>query len=328
MSRAVFVTGGSGFVGAAAIRALAGEGMAVRALSRRPESDALIRQAGGEPVRGALEDITPRHMAGAEIVIHAAARVQAWGRHADFARVNVEGTRRLLAAARQAGVRRFIHIGTEAALFVGRPLCDIAEDDLPLALRSPFPYARSKALAERLVRTADDPAAGLRTIVLRPRMIWGPGDRTLLPTLSRMVAAGRFVWVDHGRARTNTTHIANLVHAIRLALTGGAGGRAYFIHDGEVQLLRDFLTRLAATRGLTLPARSVPRAVIEPLAAGVETLWRLFAPRREPPVSRMVVALMATDCILRLDAARRELGYEPQVTVEEGLAALARTGSA
>jgi len=319
----VFVTGGSGFVGAATISALRKEGMRVRALSRRPQSDEVIRRAGGEPVRGALEEIMPRHLAGAEIVVHAAARVQAWGRHADFARVNVEGTRRLLAAARASGVRRFIHIGTEAALFVGRALVDIAEDDLPLATRSPFPYARSKAQAERLVREADDPDSGMRTIVLRPRLIWGPGDRTLLPTICRLAEAGRFVWVDEGRVRTNTTHIANLVHAIRLALTRGVGGHAYFIHDGEVWVLRAFLSRLAATRGVTLPARSLPSAVLRPLAAMVEPIWRIFAPDREPPISRMAVALMATDCLLRCDAARRDLGYEPQVTVREGLAALA-----
>ena len=324
----VFVTGGSGFVGAATISALAKKGMRVRALSRRPQSDEVIRRVGGEPVRGVLEEVTPRHLAGAEIVVHAAARVQAWGHHADFARVNVDGTRRLLAAARDAGVRRFIHIGTEAALFVGRPLLEIAEDDLPLATRSPFPYARSKAQAEQLVRGADDPDNDFRTIVLRPRLIWGPGDRTLLPTICRMAEAGQFVWVDQGRVRTNTTHITNLVHAIGLALTKGVGGRAYFIHDGEVWLLKDFLRRLAATRGVALPDRSLPSVVLRPLAAMVESLWRVFAPDREPPVTRMAVALMAADCILRCDAARRDLGYEPQVTVREGLAALAGDASA
>ncbi len=319
----VFVTGGSGFVGAATIAALVADGMRVRALSRRSQSDAAIRRAGGEPVRGTLEEIAPRHLAGAEIVVHAAARVESWGPYADFARVNVDGTRRLLAAAREVGARRFIHIGTEAALFVGCSLVDIAEDDLPLATRSPFPYARSKGRAEQLVRAADDPGNGFRTIVLRPRLIWGPGDRTLLPTICRMAKAGRFVWVDGGRARTNTTHIANLVHAIRLALTKGKGGRAYFIHDGEVWALKDFLSRLAATRGVTLPKRSLSSTVLRPLAAVVEPIWGVFAPDREPPISRMAVALMAADCVLRWDAARRDLGYAPPVTVRDGLAALA-----
>ncbi len=328
MAVTAFVTGGSGFVGGAVVRDLARRGMRVRALSRGPDSEGRIAALGGTPVRGDLESASADQLAGAQLVVHAAARVAAWGPVELFHGVNVVGTARLLDAARRAGVRRFVHIGTEAALFDGRPLVDIAEDDRPLAIHSPFAYARTKALAERLVRAADDPETGFRTIVLRPRMIWGPGDRTLLPAIARMAAAGRFVWVDGGRARTNTTHIANLLHAIRLAFSRGKGGRAYFIHDGEIWRMKDFLTCLAATRGIVLPARSLPSSVLRPVAAAVEALWSRFAPDAEPPITRMAVALMAADCVLRLDAARADLGYAPVIPVEEGLAQLTAAGAA
>ncbi|RMF16202.1 MAG: NAD-dependent epimerase/dehydratase family protein [Alphaproteobacteria bacterium] len=322
MSADIFVTGGSGFVGAATVRYLSNAGYWVRALSRSEASDRAIRAAGGEPVRGDLESVSGTHLAGCEAVVHAAAHVRAWGRWRDFRRVNVAGTARLLAVAREAGVRRFIHIGTEAALFHGQPMCDIAEDDLPLALRSPYPYARTKAEAERLVRAADDPVRGFRTIVLRPRMIWGPGDRTLLPALAQMVETGRFAWVDHGRAATSTTHIDNLTRAIALALEHGEGGSVFFITDGETVTLRDFLSRLAASIGLTLPDRSVPGGWLRTIAFVVEPTWRFLAPEREPPITRMVAAMLACPCTLRIDRARSELGYRPVVSVEEGLARL------
>ncbi len=318
----VFVTGGSGFVGGAAIRHLVGLGYRVRALSRSEDGDRAIRRAGGEPVRGDLATVSAAHLAACDAVVHAAAFVRPWGRWRDFRRVNVEGTARLLEAARTAAVRRFVHIGTEAALFRGRPMRDI-DERAPLALDAPYPYARTKAEAERLVLAADDPAAGFRTIVLRPRMIWGPGDRTILPGLLRMVEGGGFAWVDGGRARTSTTHIANLVHAIALALERGEGGTALFVTDGETTTLRDFLSRLAGTRGVALPDRSVPGWMLRALAFVVESFWRLLAIEREPPITRMVAAMMACDCTLRIDRARAELGYEPPITVAEGLRRLA-----
>ncbi len=89
------------------------------------------------------------------------------------------------------------------------------------------------------------------TITLRQRFLWGPGDQTLLPVLARMVRAGRFVWIDHGRARMSTTHVANVVHAATLALDRGRGGQAYFIADESTTTYREFLSALLATRSLT-----------------------------------------------------------------------------
>src|SRR5690606_23929780 len=106
--------------------------------------------------------------------------------------------------------------------------------------KSPYPYSRTKAQAERLVRDAN--TADFTTIVLRPRFIWGPGDTTLLPTIETMAREGKFMWVDYGRARTSTTHIANLVHAIDLALTKGFGGEAYFILDDGVRTMREMIS--------------------------------------------------------------------------------------
>jgi nucleoside-diphosphate-sugar epimerase len=199
----IFITGASGFVGRAFISATAHKHV-LFAMSRGETSDKKIIEAGATPIRCSLDDVTAEHMAGVDAVIHAAAYVEQWGTPHDFWHTNVEGTQRLLSEAKKAGVRRFIHIGTEAVLLRGQRLIHV-DETYPLALNSPSPYSRTKAHAELAVREANDPANRFESIVLRPRFVWGPRDERLLPTLSHMSAINRFVWVDEGRHNTSTT---------------------------------------------------------------------------------------------------------------------------
>jgi len=118
-------------------------------------------------------------------------------------------------------------------------------ESYPYALHSPFLYPATKAEAERRVLAANAP--DFETISIRPRLVWGPGDQTILPVVKQMVAKGRFLWMDGGRAQTSTAHIANLVHGVELALTKGSGGQAYFVTDDEVTTFREFLTALLKT---------------------------------------------------------------------------------
>src|SRR5690606_38922654 len=277
----IFVTGASGFVGGAATKQLVASGHEVTAMSRSQKSDAAIRALGAAPIRCDLEDVAAEHLAGADAVLHCAAFVEQWGPRDAWKRFNVDGTARMLAAAREAGVKRFIHIGTEAALFHGQHLRGV-DETYPLAPHSPYPYSSTKAQAEMLVREANAP--GFETIVLRPRFIWGPGDTTLLPTIEAMAKAGKFMWVDRGRAMTSTTHIDNLMHAIELALTKGRGGEAYFILDDGVRPMRDMIAAMAAARGVSLGNRSVPGWLADALGALFEGAWRALPLKGEPPL--------------------------------------------
>ena len=312
----IFVTGASGFVGGAATRALIAAGHSVLAMSRSEESDAKIRALGAEPVRCDLESVVGPHLAGADVVLHCAAFVEQWGPRNAWTRFNVEGTRNVLSAAQNWGVPRFIHIGTEAALFRGQHLRGV-DETYPLAPRSPYPYSSTKAQAEQLVLAANAP--GFETIVLRPRFIWGPGDTTLLPAIVAMAKAGQFMWINGGRAMTSTTHIANLVHAIELALTKGRAGEAYFILDDGVRPMREMLSGMAASRGVSLPDKSVPGWVADAIGATCETLWRTFPMKGEPPLTRFSAMIMSRDAILKDDKARAEMGYAPVISVEDGL---------
>jgi nucleoside-diphosphate-sugar epimerase len=314
----VFVTGGSGFVGQALVRALVARGEQVVAMSRSERSDKVLHELGAQPVRADLDTVRPQDLQGCDAVIHAGAHVEEWGPWETFERINVRGTERLLGAARQAHVRRFVHVGTEAALFDGRPLVQL-DETAPLAVRSPFPYSRSKALAEAAVIAADAP--GFATIVIRPRLVWGPGDSTVLPVIVEAARRGQFAWPDGGRQLTSTTHLHNLVHALMLALTQGRGGQAYFVLDGPPVPLRTFLSRYAATVGAELGDRSVPGWLLRGLAAVTEPFFSLVG--RKPPLTRFTAAMTSREVTLKDDKARAELGYAPVVTLEQGLAALA-----
>ncbi len=318
----IFVTGASGFVGGAAARALARE-HEVHAMARSEASAAAVRATGATPVACSLGGVEPEHLAGCDAIVHAAAFVGPWGTRADFWQANVEGTTQLLDVARRAGVRRFVHIGTEAALFAGQDMCDI-DETYPYPDSTPFLYSETKAEAERRVLAANDPAGGFATISLRPRLVWGPGDQSVLRELVGMVRDGRFMWIGGGAARTSTAHIDNVVHGITLALTQGRGGEAYFLTDGEVLAMRDFITRYLATQGVDPGDRSIPVWLARGAAAVVEPVWRLLGLRSDPPLTRFAACIMSAECTLSIDKARRELGYVPVVTVDTGLAAMPR----
>lgn len=311
----IFVTGASGFVGGAIARHLQKKHQ-VKVLSRTEKTDASLRSQGLETVRGDLSSIRSEDLKGTEIIIHCAAFVGPWGTRKDFWDGNVEGTSHLISAAKEAGVKRFIHMGTEAALFYGQDMIDI-DESYPYPKHTPYLYSETKAEAERRVVAANSP--GFETIVLRPRLVWGPGDTSVLPVVKKMVQEGKFLWIDGGRARTSVTCIPNLVHATELALTKGKAGQIYFITDDEVQTVRSFLTAMLGTQGLILPTKSVPGFIASALAYLVEGIWRILGIHKEPPMMRFPIDIMGRECTIRIDKAKSELGYLPQVSVAQGL---------
>jgi nucleoside-diphosphate-sugar epimerase len=317
----IFLTGGSGFVGSEFIKAVQTR-HTLLAMSRSEDSDAQLSRLGATPIRCTLDTIQSAHLADVDVVVHAAADVREWGRLQEFWDVNVIGTQRMLAAAKEAGVGRFVHIGTEAALLKGQALVD-ADETYPLALSSPFPYSRTKAHAEAAVRSANDPANRFETVVIRPRFVWGPGDLKLVPTLKRMVDARQFVWIDGGLHKTSTTYVGNLVYALEAALTRGRGGEAYFVlDDGGPVTFREFLPKLTATAGFDLKGRDVPGWLARSVAFTSEKAWRLLHLPGQPPATRFNVNIVSRDCILNDTKARKEMGYSPPFSRQAGLEVL------
>jgi nucleoside-diphosphate-sugar epimerase len=318
MARAVFVTGGSGFIGGALIRRLVGDGIRVRAMARSDRSVSAVGNAGAEPVQGDLSDpqVLREGAEGCDVAFHAAARLGDWGPWEEFERINVQGTRNVIEACRAAGVRRLVHVGTEAALVAGEPLV-MVDERAPLRPDSKAPYCASKALAEQAVWDAN--GDGLETVVLRPRMVWGPGDTTLLPTIVAAVEQGRFAWIGGGHHKTSTSYIDNVIEGLVLAAERGQPGEAYFVTDGEPVEFRDFVTRQLGTQGVEVPTRTLPLPVARAAASGLEGLWRALPLKGAPPLTRTVIWLSAVEITIRIDKARQELGYSPRVSIEEGL---------
>lgn len=321
----VFVSGGSGFVGRNLIRALVQRGDTVRALARSDSAARAVEALGAHAVYGDLVDTAGLRdaLAGCATVFHAAALVAEWGPRQEFEAVNVEGTRQLLAAAQTAGVSTFVHVSTEACFADGSPLINIDET-------RPFPehplprYPATKARAERLVLAAN--TATLRTVAVRPRLIWGGDDSSLLPQIVDAVRQGRFAWIGGGRHLSSTCHIDNVIEGCLLAERQGRGGQAYFLSDGAPLPFRDFLSRLLATQGVDAGGRSLPRGLAWTLGGTCEWLWEHLPLRGAPPATRMVANLFGQEVTVNDGKARRELGYVGRMSVDAGLRALAGQG--
>jgi nucleoside-diphosphate-sugar epimerase len=317
----VFVTGGSGFIGGRLIERLRLDGHAVRALARSSGAAERVRARGAEPVQGDLCDVTAMRAGadGSELAFHAAATLGDWGPAELFERGNVQGTANVLRACADAGVRRFIHVGTEAALLAGRPLLDV-DESAPLRPDSPALYSSTKARAEQAVLAAN--RERFETVVVRPRFVWGVGDTTLLATIVEMVRRGRFAWIGGGRHRTSTTNVDNAVEGLVLGAARGRPGNAYFITDGEPVVFREFVSELLATQGVQPPSRTIPEPLAHALAVAGEKAWRVLRLPGRPPLTRLAYWLSAQECTIRTDKAREQLSYAPVKSIPEGLAEL------
>ena len=250
------VTGATGCLGQALCADLAREGWTIRSLSRHPappETPVARHYAldlGSDPLP---EDA----LQGVDTVFHCAALSSAWGAAAEFHAANVTATERLLAAARRAGARRFVFASTPSIYINGRPREDLAEE-APLPRQFLTEYARTKFIAETLVRAAS--GADFTTVVLRPRAIYGPHDRALLPRLLKALGdaddSRPLTLPGNGTALIDPTHASDAAQAMRLAAPvpdricadeihrrdAGAGGERRGFHHRGAAPARDLRT--------------------------------------------------------------------------------------
>lgn len=319
----VLVTGATGFVGGAIVAALARGGAKTRAMVRDPG-----RYRAPDGVDVAVADLCDADavtaaVAGVDTVIHAAALLGEFGRRSTFVDVNVNGTRRLAAAARAAGARRFVFVGSPSGLMSpdGGDQLDI-DETVPYPTRFLNLYCETKAAAEQLVLAADEPE--FTTCALRPRAVWGPGDRSgpVVQILAKL-RAGRLPDLSDGRTVTaSLCYIDHLVDAaIRATTAESVGGRSYFVADAVPVSVWPTLAELARRFDLEPPARRLSPAALRTLLAVVEALWRVpaLSGRVAPPLSRYAVALVTRSATYDTTRAARDLGYRPTVAFADGV---------
>lgn len=322
MDSTCMVTGGSGFVGGRLIEMLREGGWHVRAIGRSAQALRRVEALGAEPVHADLDNETALRQAlqDCSTVFHAAALFKLWGTEDEFNRSNVEGTRHLLAAARSSGVRTFVQIGASAVV-MGDPAPMLRVDErAPLQTRSWAPYSSSKSRSERLVREANV-SAEFRTIVIRPPMIWGPG-MPMLEQMIRAIETRQFRWPGDGQQALSTCHVDNVCRAAILAEERGTGGSSYFVSDGRDSTLREVVSSLLATRNVVPPKTSAPFGLAWWMARGMEAIWRGLRLGGEPPITRQMLRLIGMPFTLDISRAGRELGYQPVVTWQSGIAAM------
>ena len=331
---AVFVTGGAGFIGGAVLEAYQDRGEDVRALVPTPADEAAVVGRGAIPFRGDLSDqaAVEAGMSGAEVVVHcvgaagsrglngpAATRGQAGARGpARAGRAEVEAARVVLAAARASGATRLVFVADSPLLLGDRPLVD-ADESWSYPQRPASASLGGRIEAERLV--LDGATRQLATMSVRPGLVWGEGDTTLLPSLAALVDARRFRWVHGGSHSISTTQVRNVAEGVLAAAERGRGGEAYFVTDGAPTVFRDFVTALLATQGIPAPTASMSYPLAR-ASAVVSRRTRAFRQRTTASPDLLVFRVGVETCTVQDAKARRELGYEGRVSHAEGLAEL------
>lgn len=315
------VTGGGGFLGSAIVRQLLDQGARVRSFSRQEHPG--LKMWGVEQCKGDLSDAraVADAVAGCDIVFHAAAKPGIWGPYEDYYRTNVTGTKNIIAACRLHRVSRLVYTSSPSVVFDGRDMEGIDES-------APYPehfethYPKTKALAEQLMMKAND--RDLATVSLRPHLIWGPGDNHLLPRLVARAKAGQLRRIGGRGKRIDTVFIdnaaqAHLLAAERLETGASIGGKAYFISQGEPAETWEMINQLLQAADAPPVEKSIPVGLALLLAWGFEMAHRITGNRAEPRLTRFVVRELCTSHWFNIEAARRDLGYNPKISTAEGL---------
>ena len=318
----ILVTGGGGFIGGAIVRRLRSVGLKVRSVSRSRYDwldDFEVEQVQGdladrETVRKALQ--------GCSAVFHVAALAGIWGQRETFHRSNVLATQNLLAGCRELNVTRFVFTSSPSVAQTDQG-CSGGDEQQPIPATHRTFYQATKAESERMVLAAY--CESLRTVALRPRLVWGPGDPHLLPRLVERAHAGRLALVGDGEELVDSTYIDNVVDAHLLAadaldqIPSPCAGKAYFISNGEPRPMGTLINQLLKAASAPPVRRRVPAWLAVVLGATLEAVWTAGRLSGEPPMTRFLAYQLSTPNWYNLAAAERDLNYHPVVSLDEGL---------
>ena len=314
----ILVTGASGMLGRATAQRLMSRGDQVTVLQRRPS---------GLPCTEVLGDIAdPAVVARAaeeqDAVVHLAAKVDVTGPWEEYARANVEGTRNVLAACAEKGVGRLVHVSSPSVAHAGAALFGAGADPADPA-RARGHYSRSKAVAEQEALRAD--SAGLAVLVVRPHLVWGPGDEQLVARIVARSRSGRLPLIGSGAALVDTTYVDNAAAALAAAVDacGPVHGEALVVTNGEPRPVGDMLRRLCHAAGVPAPRGRVPAHAAWLAGAAAEGFWATTGRRSTPPLTRFLAEQLSTAHWFDQRRTRAALRWRPEVGLDQGFTRLA-----
>jgi nucleoside-diphosphate-sugar epimerase len=321
------VTGGGGFLGSAIVKLLRQRGDRVRSFSRGRYD--FLEMLGVEQAQGDLADraAVERAVRGSDIVYHVAAKAGIWGRYSEYYSVNVQGTENVLATCKKHGIARLIFTSSPSVIYHGGDMEGV-DESVPYPTRFEAHYPRTKAIAERMVLEAN--SRELQTVAIRPHLIWGPGDPHLIPRLIARARAGKLRQIGRQNKKVDVIYIDNaaLAHVQagdRLTPDSAIAGKSYFLSQGEPVPIWDFINRVLEMAGLPRVERHVSFGLAWSIGGICELFYGLLGISREPPMTRFVARQLATAHWFDISAARRDFGYAPVVSTEEGLRRLAES---
>lgn len=319
----ILVTGGGGFLGRYIVERLLNKGHSVRIYQRSDHPD--LAESGVEVICGDLSDVANIQSAakGVDAVFHVAALAGIWGAKEVFVKANILGTKNVLEAVRKNKVPYLVHTSTPSVVFSGEAF-EGEDESLPYGKNWLCHYARTKAEAEKMVLAAH--GKNLATCALRPHLIWGPGDPHLLPRVIESAKSGRLKIVGDGSNRVDVTYVENAadahLQALEALIEGKAGGKAYFISQGEPVLLWDWINSLLQRLGEKPLQKKISAANAYRAGAVAEVIWKLLQRKDDPPMTRFVAVELSKSHWYSIRNARKDLGYHPEDhPMEAGLAA-------
>jgi 2-alkyl-3-oxoalkanoate reductase len=309
------VTGAGGLLGSHIVDLLVAAGSRPRALF-----------APGEPappsttVDARVGDVRDRSVAraaldGVDRVVHCAARTGPWGPPAEYESTNVRALETLVGLARQEGVKRVVHVSSITVH--GNDVRGTADETAPLRAE-PNPYSRSKVAGERVLRRLIDDGAPLT--VVRPGWIYGPRDNASFARLARTIGAGRMLMIGSGDNHVPLVYVDDVARgALQAADAEGAVGRAYLLVNDEPVTQREYLVAIAHELGAPAPRWRLPYRAGLALGGAAELTYRAARRQEAPPLTRFGIQLLGGENRFRIDRARAELGFAPEVMLAEGV---------
>ncbi|WP_094751935.1 NAD-dependent epimerase/dehydratase family protein [Psychromonas sp. CD1] len=320
--KCAFVTGAGGFLGKALCEHLRLANIPVVGFARTyyPELEAL----GVTMYQGDLNDANAllKAMSGCDIVFHIASKAGVWGSKKSYFQSNVLGTENVITACQTHLINKLIYTSTPSVTFSGVDE-DGIDESTPYAKNFLNYYALSKSIAEKKILDCNQ--TQLKTVALRPHLIWGPGDRHLIPRVLSRAKTGRLKLLGKTDKLVDTTYIDNAVYAHLLGAAelhnshSKCAGKAYFISDDQPILMADMLNKILACQNLPKVSKRVPASMAYLLGAILEGFYFCLRKQHEPIITRFVAKQLSTSHYFNISAAKNDLGYLPLIDINEGM---------